>query len=151
MSKATPFDENRLGRVLLSETFVTSNRSRDVFAKFHVLLAQPRYQEPGIIAYYGAHPDFEPYLGDAKNSPYYEPYWNDDGMYFKRKENQDEVPEADFEFRQFIRDIDAMMIADIGLSTSDVEDYDWAAEYESECSPKESYDEWKLLCMPEFN
>jgi len=81
----TPFEEKRLGRVILSETFVTGKRMNSVFSNFAILLAQPRYNEPGIIVYYGAHSDFEPYDGKPGNAPYYQPYWNEQGIrYFKK-------------------------------------------------------------------
>ena len=85
------FSEKRLGRVLLSEAFVTGDRSGNVFKNFAVLGAMPRFNEPGIIAYYGAHPDFEPTDLEPKHLPYYDPYWgkvtpkNPTGFYFKKK------------------------------------------------------------------
>lgn len=84
-TRLTPFEEKRLGRVILSEAFVTSFRSRDVFEKFSILQAQPRYNETGMLVYYGAHPDFKPYDGKPGDAPYYQAYWDKDGMYFKEE------------------------------------------------------------------
>ena len=81
---STPFEQKRLGRSIMSEAFVATCRAKDVFDSFAILLAQPRYNEPGLITYYGAHPDFEPYDGKPGDAPYYQPYWNDIGMYFQQ-------------------------------------------------------------------
>ena len=142
----TPFAQKRLGRILLSEAFVTSPRSDDLFSKFKVLIAQPRYNEPGIIAYYGAHPDFEPFDGVPKDSPYYDPYWNDEGLYFKKKSiNPDDV--AEIGFQGWMTKLDRLFIAKYGLTHNDFEDYNWFDEYDSEVSPEDAFDEW--CCMLE--
>ena len=149
----TAFDEKRLGRVLLSEAFVTGSRSGDVFKNFAVLGAMPRYNEPGIIAYYGAHPDFEPYDGVPKNAPYYDPYWNDDGFYFKLKDgmgnDESYSPPADSDngfiasmsYVDWLKKLDVCFFVD-GLNRHDLEDYNWKDEYDSEVPPDEAYEEW---------
>jgi hypothetical protein len=145
-SKQTPFEQKRLGRILLSETFVTSDRSADLFTDFKVLLAQPRYNEPGIIAYYGAHPLFEPFEGVPKDSPYYDPYWNVDGIYLKKIVDRSACGTS-LEFNRWMEKLDMMFIATYGLNHSDFEDYNWFDEYSNDVSPEDAFHEWK--CMVE--
>ena len=142
------FSEKRLGRVLLSEAFVTGDRSGDVFKNFAILGAMPRYNEPGIIAYYGAHPDFEPTDLEPKNLPYYDPYWgatspkNMSGFYFKRK---DGVP-IDFGFATWMKELNVISRANLGgNNVEDFDDYDWRAEYDSGHTPADSFEEWRLI------
>lgn len=143
----TPFENKRLGRVLLSEAFVTGNRAREVFEKFSVLLAMPRYNEPGIIAYYGAHPDFEKFDGVPKDSPYYDPYWNKDGFYFKRKVQPSDMIELpiDFTFAIWMKELDQLFLANLSMGRDDFEDYDWRAEYDGENTPEDAFQEWGML------
>lgn len=139
---STPFEEKRLGRVLLSEAFVTGKRSKDVFENFAVLIAMPRYNDPGIIAYFGAHPDFEPYDGNPKDAPYYDPYWNDDGFYFKKKSVIDP-------FKAWLKELDKIFNEELGLGYDDFADYDWHAEFEGDNTPRDSYEEWNLMAGPD--
>lgn len=138
----TAFSENRVGRVLLSEAFVTGERSVDVFKNFSILLAMPRYNEPGIIAYYGAHPDFEPFDGGAKDSPYYDPYWNDDGVYFKLHEEGPPVNIGSLEYARFLNEVDRLMMNEFGMTHFDAEDYNWKDEFDSEVPAEEAFEEW---------
>ena len=82
----TPYGEQRFGRVRLSIPFVAARAQyMNFFKDFAIIYAKPLFEEPDIIAYYGAHPDFEPYYGDSSDTPYYSPYWNDRGeLYFKK-------------------------------------------------------------------
>ena len=82
---STPFEQKRLGRTIMSEAFVTTCRAKEVFDNFAVLLAHPTDDSQYLITYYGAHPDFDPYEGEPKDAPLYQPYWNDIGMYFQRE------------------------------------------------------------------
>ena len=140
--KPTPFEEKRLGRVLLSEAFVTGRAVETEFFKdFAILLAMPRYNEPGIIAYYAAHPCFEPYDGAPKNSPYYQPYWNDDGLYFKPV-TEDARPDA---FTTWMYELDQLFQAEFGSSHVDFDDYNWNDEFDSEVDPKDAFEEWQCM------
>lgn len=140
----TAFEEKRLGRILLSEAFVTGTRATDVFKNFAVLLAMPRYNDPGIIAYYGAHPDFEPFDGVPKDSPYYSPYWNDDGLYFKPDAIIDNLLSP---FQTWMKELDEFFMAHFGMPHSDFEDYNWFDEFDNDCSAEDSFEEWR--CMNE--
>lgn len=136
----TPFMQKRMGRVLLNEEFVTSCRGNDVFKNFAVLLAMPRYNEPGVIAYYGAHPDFEPFTGVPKDAPYYDPYWNDDGFYFKMHE---EGPPVD-PYAVWMRNLDNLMIANFNMRHDDFEEYSWRDEFDADVPVHDAFEEWRI-------
>lgn len=140
-------EKKRLGRVLLSEVFVSSMRSRDLFTNLVVLQAMPRFNEPGIIAYYGAHPDFDKFDGEPKDSPYYQPYWNDDGLYFKRVQGDgdEEGPPIDFTFAIWMKELNVLFHANFSTGLDDFEDYDWRAEYDGDNTPEDAFSEWALL------
>ena len=142
MSRASAYNERRLGRILLSEAFVVGDRSNDIFEDFVVLLAQPRYNDDGIIAYYGAHPGFEPFDGAPKDSPYYHPYWNEEGVYFKQvfEHNGTKVS-----FEDWLVQLDRLFVAKFGLTHNDFEDYDWHGEFDGENTPVEAFEEWQLI------
>lgn len=148
----TAFSENRLGRVLLSESFVTADRSADLFRNFKILLAQPRYNEPGIIAYYGAHPDFDVHNGAPKDSPYYDAYWTDDrvselnpsGFYFKMHNDGVRRNPEPVLFDEWLEELDKLFLADMGTTHNDFDDYNWNDEFESEVEPADAYEEWKI-------
>ena len=138
----SPFEEKRLGRVLLSEAFVTGLRSGDVFKNFAILGAMPRYNEPGIIAYYGAHPDFDVTDEAPKDTPYYDPYWNDNGFYFKRKDGEP----VDFGYAVWTKELNNCFMVNLGgANPDDFDDYDWRAEYDSGHSAEDSFEEWALI------
>lgn len=48
-------------------------------------------------------------------------------------------------FDEWLRQLDRIFNANYGIGYQDVEDYDWYAEFESECTPRESFEEWRLL------
>ena len=148
----TAFNEKRLGRVLLSEAFVTADRSADLFRNFKILLAQPRYNEPGMIAYYGAHPDFDIHEGEAKDSPYYDAYWADErvtaanpsGFYFKMHQDGVRRNPARLGLTAFLNEVDQLMLKEFGTTHRDIEDYNWEDEYDSEVPADEAFEEWKI-------
>lgn len=143
----------RFGRVLLSETFVSSMRSRELFEDFVIFQAMPRFNDPGIIAYYGSHPDFAPWNGKAKDSPYYQPYWNNDGMYFNLTDEKPPVasweknePPIDFTFAIWMKELNKCCRDNLdGMNVDDFEDYNWRDEYENGVTPEDAFSEWHLL------
>lgn len=52
-------------------------------------------------------------------------------------------------FEEFMSKVDLILITKTGLTHSDFEDYDWMAEYESECDPRDSVNEF-LLQLEEY-
>ena len=43
----------------------------------------------------------------------------------------------------FLREIDRRMMMDLGMTTSDAEEYNWKDEFDSEVEPDDAYEEWK--------
>ena len=51
----------------------------------------------------------------------------------------------EFGLKDFLSEIDRMMMADMGMTHSDFEDYNWNDEFDSEVEPADAYEEWKLM------
>lgn len=50
----------------------------------------------------------------------------------------------EFGLKDFLSEIDRMMLADFGMTHNDFEDYNWDDEFESEVEPADAYEEWKI-------
>lgn len=69
-------------------------------------------------------------------TPVMELWWLEDSI-------GEEAPKTPFE--AWMRRVNDLFMAEFGLGADDFEDYDWRAEYDGENSPRDSFEEWKLL------
>lgn len=51
-------------------------------------------------------------------------------------------------FKEWLEEIDKLLVRIMGLDHMDIEDYDWYSEWSSGMSPEESVGEWDLLVGP---
>jgi len=56
----------------------------------------------------------------------------------------------EYSFDDFMKRVDRILIMKTGLTHSDFEDYDWMAEYESDCNPRDSVSEFLLQLEESF-
>jgi len=45
---------------------------------------------------------------------------------------------------EFLKEIDRLMMEDMGMTHGDCEDYNWVDEFDSEVDPEDAYEEWKI-------
>ena len=55
----------------------------------------------------------------------------------------EEAPKTQFE--AWMNHVSELFMAEFGMGPDDFEDYDWWAEYDGENTPRDSFEEWKLL------